>query len=737
MSENDRYDISLYWGNNSSGINVYQASDTAKGAVATNLDVDKGYVSYFKLDRGQKYLFTVIGKYRKDDENNEFVRLYMYIDNQFVLNYELPYWSGGFAVRAWQSDIRYDYVKISDIPSILPDGMPAEPTDVANSNIYVDFSTREGLPLFKRQSYCVEQTTAFEKNAHHLIELRSRTARFMLKNGAVSESEIDVISFMRKAMSDSGSFGKILRSYSAPCWYLRWANAAIDPKVKETDPANAVWYEPVYSIWNPIWSFSAEFMANKSMRSLYEIWNEPDQTYWTRFDWDGYLRMYQNTATALRDGDKNAFVGGPAISSLDVLGEDNFIKFLEMLSVNSIPLDFFSLHSYKTGAQLTNELDRVREGLLLYGDFRSTQIFFSEYNVYTPVMSEWTVPFEERTDFKLQSSSVVPAALSEIIDFNCYTDVTQIQWAWLLLENGSFALVDNNGNRSPLYHALYAYAHMPTDAVKTENTSKTVQIVASSDSVSAAALLWNKSATEEKTKVVLNNIPFQRYDVTVYRIDKTHSSYFETKKGDEFETVETIKGCTAPSYVWNDSIPGLGTVYITITTDGLPELERHSTVGNIIRCDNFFENRLQNSYSDYDDLTSTAIVGTGNNETARGLVAVTYNKVNKTIKVSGSLPYNGIKRLSDHSCLEVRVDYHTKNGYSKSVSYSVMEPTSFNGREYPFGTCRKPDEVINVSISGFEMDIKGRAPDDWDGQIIISFDIEDTGKWTEAKFSMN
>ena len=34
------------------------------------------------------------------------------------------------------------------------------------------------------------------------------------------------------------------------------------------------------------------------------------------------------------------------------------------------------------------------------------------------------------------------------------------------------------------------------------------------------------------------------------------------------------------------------------------------------------------------------------------------------------------------------------------------------------------------------MDIKGRAPDDWDGQIIISFDIEDTGKWTEAKFSM-
>ena len=736
VAKNDRYDVCLYWGKSSSAINVYQASDTNKGTVADNVDPNKGHVSYFMLFPGQKYVFTIIGKYRQDENGNEWIRLTMFIDNQRALEYEIPYWEGGFALRGWQSAIQYDYVKVTEIPSVFPDGTPYIPPSETVSNISVDFSTREGLPLFKRQSYCIENTQQFAEYAYHLLELRARSARFMLTNGAASTNELDIIAYMKKTMSTSTSFGEILRKYSTPFWYIRQVNAAIDPEAQKKDPANAVWYEPIYSIWNPIWTGSAEYMANKDMRSFYEVWNEPDQTYWTRFDWDGYIRMYRNTVTALRKGDKNAFVGGPAMSSLNTLGEDNFKKFLDTLSAENLPLDFYSMHSYETGATLLGELDRVREGLMSYEAFKTTQIIYSEYNVYIPLMEEWTIPFEQRTDFTLQSSRIVPDALSTIMDLNRYTDVTQVQWAWLLLENGSFALVDSWGNRSPLYHALYAYAHMPTDAVKMENSSNAIQITASADSVSAAALLWNRAPWEEETEVVLNNIPFTKYDVTIYRIDSAHSSYYETGNGDEFEAVETFKGCTSSSFTWEGKIPGSGTVYITITTGETPELDRHSSVGDIIRSDNYFENREQNSYSDFDDLTSTALIGTGDNKTARGLVAVTYTDVKDKIQVSGSLPYNDIKQINNSSSLGVRIDYHTRNGYTKSVLYAIMAPKSENERVYPFGTCEKPDVVYQVDISGFEMDIKGNAPEGWDGQIIISFDIEDTGKWTEAKFKM-
>lgn len=121
-----RYDAALgFTGTDLSYVNLWKAGNTDGGPIMTNNKAefpDRGWVSDFKLEAGKEYVYTIIGTHRKDEDENEFVRLRMYIDNQLVADSEVPFWRGGFGLRAWQSAIRYDYLKISDVPLVAPDG---------------------------------------------------------------------------------------------------------------------------------------------------------------------------------------------------------------------------------------------------------------------------------------------------------------------------------------------------------------------------------------------------------------------------------------------------------------------------------------------------------------------------------------------------------------------------------------------------------------------------------------
>lgn len=120
-----RYDAALAWGKEKSCINLWKAGNTDGGPIATNDKEnypDRGWVADFSLESGKEYVYTIIGRHRADEDGNQYVKLYMFIDNKLVLEEEVPYWPGGFGLRAWQSDIRYDYIKVSDVPAVSPDG---------------------------------------------------------------------------------------------------------------------------------------------------------------------------------------------------------------------------------------------------------------------------------------------------------------------------------------------------------------------------------------------------------------------------------------------------------------------------------------------------------------------------------------------------------------------------------------------------------------------------------------
>ncbi len=598
---------------------------------------------------------------------------------------------------------------------------------------FADLSVRAGPPLFKRQALYVSGCSTFRRDTPELLTLRSRTARFSLPITGKGD-EASVIEYMKSTMYDLSGFGSILRKYTTPLWHVAYVSAAITEEAKQND-INPEFSEPNYDIFNAAWTAAAKYMANKNMRSLYEIWNEPDMVgFMTNFDWDGYIRLYLNAAGAIRAGDPEAVVGGPAMADMGTLGYDNYVRFIKTVNDAGAALDFVSAHYYANSKThtLPQLLDDLRGGL---GEGnKSASIIFTEFNVYTPKMSEWFIDMSERTDFRLQTTAILPEALDAIKLFNSYTDVTQIQWATLSTDNGAFGIIDPKGNKTPLYHVLNLYAHMPVESVKNVIAEKTsVSAMASADETHAGILLWNTDNKKaQKLSYQIKNIPYETYDVSVYRIDSKHSSFYETGGGDDLELLTRLEGAASSSIVWEGVIPVNGVVYLSIETGNESKLERHSRIGTVVRTDHYYKNRTDHSYADFDELTSTARIGTGDSPDSRGLTYITYSDISDKLLLELELVNFD---HADISRCGMRIDYHTSEGYIYSVAYEVGNSKS--GGEIPFGTYRDADAVIEISAdSKTEINIKENAPIGWDGKVILSFDIEGTGKWTEAVFTL-
>lgn len=598
----------------------------------------------------------------------------------------------------------------------------------------VSLSEREGMPLFKRQSYFVDGSANFSRFTPYLAEMRARSARFAMPLvGGDPVSEIET--HMKQTQYSVSGYGNIIRKYTTPLWIMMYVEDAITDEAKAINKDNAMWYEPNYDIYNAAWAASAQYMASHRMRSLYEVWNEPDQpNYMWYSGWDGYIRLYQNSANAVRNGDPDAFVGGPCVS---LYNKTTYLAFLDAVQANRTPLDFVSAHYYTNTSPYTLEtmIRNLKEGL--GNEFPETQILFTEFNVHIPPNNEWGCAFENRTDFTLQKAEVVVPALNAIKTFNENPDITEISWAYLFNGNGSLGMIDPKGNRSPLYHALNLYAHMPTQSVKTTIKDGTeVSAFASSDETGAGIMLWNTSDKKAQTlELAITDIPYDTCTVSIYRIDSKHSAYYDTKGKDDLELVTKMEKVTADSLCWEGKLPVGGVVYIAIEADQLPTMKRENRVGDVARVDYYYRDRFGSAYSDFDPQSSTATVGTGDHEEGRGLTAVTYWKIDDVVHVKGSF-WNEAKALSDTSCLSVRIDYHTDKGYTKAVAYSTLSPAE-DRRTHPFGTEKAPDLVIIPdSMEAFDLAIKDNAPADWDGKVILSFDIEGTGSWTEATFRL-
>jgi hypothetical protein len=116
----------------------------------------------------------------------------------------------------------------------------------------------------------------------------------------------------------------------------------------------------------------------------WEVWNEPDLG---RLFWGGtaeqYFDLYGRIVRAIKQADRRALVGGPAISRPNDTNNPYLDDFLRYVRANRLPLDFYSWHWYATDSNDPLDMVRISRDLRARLDrhgFRKTSSMLNEWN---------------------------------------------------------------------------------------------------------------------------------------------------------------------------------------------------------------------------------------------------------------------------------------------------------------------------------------------------------------------
>lgn len=207
-----------------------------------------------------------------------------------------------------------------------------------------------------------------------------------------------------------------------------------------------------------------------------EVWNEPNlKDFWPGADEDAYHRLYEVTATAVKDVDACLQVGGPAIAP----GTDDWMtRFAAFVTAREVPIDFVSRHAYSSGpaqhvpfgvhqtlapaASLLEQFAAPREqlrGTPLAGLPVHITEFNSSYRPDNPIHD---------TAFHAAYLAPVVAAGGEVADSFAYwtfCDMFEEAGVPTTLFHGGFGLITHRQIKKPTFH-LYAFvARLGTDVL--------------------------------------------------------------------------------------------------------------------------------------------------------------------------------------------------------------------------------------------------------------------------------
>ncbi|WP_077534330.1 LamG-like jellyroll fold domain-containing protein [Massiliimalia massiliensis] len=465
---------------------------------------------------------------------------------------------------------------------------------------------------------------------------------------------------------------------------------------------------------------------------FYEIWNEPDLVpiFFTGSKED-YFEIYQYGAQGVKEGDSDAKVGGPVLAFTSDWTPD----FLNYVSQNNLPLDFLSFHKFgfpqDTVPVYRNYLD---------GAFFTTELILSEYNSYQPGV--------QYPDFHQDGAvDTNKAAYMLLHDFNYFMqqpDLTKVYWAQFNDPEvfGDTAdrcgMINNDGRRKAVFNAYKIYGDMPVDRKQLTISDSAIEGMASADSHKAAVVLWNMFETDKSVDVSLDGIPFSQGTLKVQRIDTQNANYNVNPQSENLQVTESRTNISTSGLTWSGTVPGMSVVYLTVEDGTFLTDDSKKDIATVVQTNHYFFERSKSNYATFDENTWTARLGMVNEEFADSLVGVTVEDLPDSFHVNCEV--NGTLQDKDNnSLLGIRIDYMVNGSYQKGVLFHGGLYHSNRESKLPWGTMQLPDQVVQVSnFSDFSINPADYAPAGWNnGRVIISFEQQNAGKNTQAKFSIN
>jgi xylan 1,4-beta-xylosidase len=207
-----------------------------------------------------------------------------------------------------------------------------------------------------------------------------------------------------------------------------------------------------------------------------EVWNEPNLTsFWAGADQDAYHRLYEVTASAVKEVDAGLQVGGPALSP--GYEPEWMTRFAEYAESVGAPVDFVSRHAYTTGpaqhvpfgvhqtlrpaAELLEQFAAPRKELA------GTRL--AELPVHITEFNSSYRPDNPIHDTALHAAYMAPVLASggglvDSFSYWTFSDVFEECDIPTALFHGGFGLLTHRQIKKPTYH-LYAFMARMGDAV--------------------------------------------------------------------------------------------------------------------------------------------------------------------------------------------------------------------------------------------------------------------------------
>ena len=271
-----------------------------------------------------------------------------------------------------------------------------------------------------------------------------------------------------------------------------------------------------------------------------EVWNEPNlEAFWTGGQ-DGYFKLYQTTAEAIKRVDPRLQVGGPATAQNAWIDE-----FLAFCKAQKLPADFVSTHYYPTdafgeiGADTITQLEHApldvmrQRALQARAQAGARPLYYTEWNV----TSNPRDPLHDEA-FAAALAVRIALAVDDVVDAYSYwtfSDIFEENYFPSVPFHGGFGLLNLHGIAKPIYRAFQFMQQLGDQHWHVDGVHPTVMAwvgQARRDSVTSddttRVLLINQAMprhpiTDEDVRVALSGCGQRRAaTVQVTRIDAQH-----------------------------------------------------------------------------------------------------------------------------------------------------------------------------------------------------------------------
>ena len=603
----------------------------------------------------------------------------------------------------------------------------------ADRTVAVALGQYEGLPLFKKLSMFTigtDKLSTVNRDARYLGDLRTPTMRYPMSLWTEEDDEKMYEFWAAESYENAGDIF-LKNGVQAMYWHIAEVPAAYNYDYPNRDPNRDVrYYPPKTDVYARAWGAVAKKVREMGERAYFEVLNECDHNGWWYGTWDDYIDVYNATAKGIRAGDPDAEVGGLSAGGITrTLGVDKLRDFLTSVEENATPIDFVSYHDYFQVYRTDTEL--LAQELEKSEYFNSTQMHLNEFNVY------WRDDFwtSEKTDTFMYTPKMLPLMFDAFDWLSNAPYVTMAHWGCFTDVGEGFGLFTAEGEPLPSYYAVKIYQNMPVDRVKSTSSDGEVKIIASREDGRAGIVVYNTGTADKQVRLGIDGNDIAGGKLQAYRLDADNANVWENEQSRPFTPVVEYANVQADALTVSFDLPVNGAVYLELANAEGGELYR--TMENdpftLIRKDFYYEDRLQKTYSEYDDFSAIDYVGMGDNELGVARNSLTLENVADVLQIE--VRCKGTPQAeSERARLGMRVDYRSREGeYTKSVMYVHEAFADFRFDSFPYGTGRAPDEVIAFTDT-VTAQIRAKAPADWDGRIILTFEAVDAGKGTEAKF---